>query len=111
MLKETLHKDKISQTTVYELHKIYSEDRTKPEDNEGRGRKRKMRTSPVEEALQTDKRATVRVYNPIYLHTPLRQHIENKQRLFVKTHLNQKTYCGVCNFQTAGKPLKLVLYN
>jgi len=44
MLKETLHKDKISQTTVYELHKIFSEGRTKPEDNEGRGRKQKMRS-------------------------------------------------------------------
>jgi len=63
MLKATSHKDKISQTTVYEWHKRFSEGRTQLEDNEGRGRKRKMRTSltsSVEEALQADRRATVR---------------------------------------------------
>ena len=63
MLKETSFKDKISQTTVYEWHKRFSEGRTKLDDNEGRGRKRKIRTSltsSVEEALQADRRATVR---------------------------------------------------
>jgi len=63
MLKETSHKDILSQTTVYEWHKRFSEGRTKVEDKEGRLRKRKMRTSltsSVEEALQADRPATVR---------------------------------------------------
>jgi len=63
MLKEALHKDKISQTKVYEWHKRFSEGQTQFEDNENRGRKRIMRTSltsSVEEALQADRRSTVR---------------------------------------------------
>ena len=64
MLKETTHKNKISQTKFTNGIKDFLRvEQNFQEDNESRKRKRKMQTSltqSVEEALQTDKRATVR---------------------------------------------------